>query len=179
MNHVDLIVRAQQGDQEAFEELYRSCYAPVYRFALTRIKSPDDAEDTTQDVFIKLLETLPRYRQQSPSLLPYLFVIARNKIIDHYRKRRPEYDEEELWKLASEDPTPEEAAMIGEETAQTIALLNVLGEAEAAIVRMKYFDGFSTAEIAAVVGKREDAVRQILSRSIRLIRSHYTSRGSH
>lgn len=178
VDHHTLIAQAQQGDPKAFEELYRSYYAPLYRFALTRMKSPDDAEDITQEVFIKLLAALPTYRAENPSLLPYLFVMARNKIIDHYRKRRPEYDEEGLWKIASEDPTPEESAVLGEETAYVIRLLNTLGEAESEIVRLKYLDGYSTAEIASILHKKEDAIRQTLSRSIRHMRSLYTSQGS-
>lgn len=175
VDHTNLIARAQGGDEAAFEELYRACYAPVYRFVLTRIKSHDEAEDITQEVFVKLLNTLARYEKRSPSLLPYLFVIARNAIIDQYRKRRPEAPEEELWELASADPTPEEAAILGEETAQVIALVNQLKESDAAVVRMKYFDGLSTAEIALVVEKSEEAVRQILSRSVAQLRSLYTS----
>lgn len=175
MDHLDLITRAQQGDEDAFEELYRACYAPVYRFVLMRMKSPDDSEDITQEVFVKLLASLPRYEQRNRSLLPYLFVMARNAVIDHYRKSRPMASEEELWELASKDPSPEEAAMMGEEAAQAVALLNSLKEADAEVVRMKYFDGLSTAQIAQSINKSEDAVRQILSRSIHQLRSLYTS----
>ena len=178
VDHYDLVLRAKAGDPKAFETLYTECYSPVYRFVLTRTKSQDDAEDITQEVFVKLLDSLKRYAQKGPSLLPYLFVIARNKVIDHYRKKRPEYDDEMLWEMASEDPSPEDVARLGEETAHAVRLLNALGETEAMVVRLKYFDNFSTARIAQMLGKSEDAVRQILSRSIRYMRSLYTSHGS-
>lgn len=174
MDHYDLIKRAQDGDAEAFEALFRTCYAPVYRFVLSRLKSPDDADDVTQDVFIKFLAALPRYEQQRHSALPYLFAIARNAIVDRYRTRRPELSVDELWERESEDPSPEEVAMLGEEAAHAVTLVNSLKETDAMVIRLKYFDGFSTAEIAETLDKSEEAIRQIMSRSMAHLRSLYT-----
>jgi RNA polymerase sigma-70 factor (ECF subfamily) len=178
MDHRALIAKAQAGDPSAFDELFRACYAPVFRFVFIRLKSHDDAEEITQDVFVKMLASLSRYEDRGPSLLPYLFTLARNAVIDLVRKRKPELDDEALWALPSGDPTPEESARLGEETAHVLKLLNQLSEAERDALRLKYLDGFSTAEVAATLGKTEEAVRQLVSRGVRRIRSLYESSGS-
>lgn len=170
MDHLALIERAQAGEHAAFDALYRSAYAPVYRFVLIRVKSKDVAEDITQDVFIKFLKALPTY-VGSPSILPFLFTAARNTIIDHYRKRKPDYDDEALWALASEDPSPEETAALGAEVTMVLKLLSQLSPAEEAAIKLRYLDGLSTVEVAAILEKSEEAVRQILSRGVRGIRS--------
>lgn len=178
MDHRALIARAQAGDPQAFEELFRVCYAPVFRFVFLKLKSRDESEDVTQEVFIKMLKSLPQYEDRGPSLLPYLFVIARNAVIDHVRRRRPEAGDDELWALVSEDPTPEESAKLGEETASVMKLLSQLSEAEEIVLKLKYLDGLSTTEIGAILEKSEEAVRQQLSRGIRHARSLLESPGS-
>lgn len=177
MDHVALIRRARAGDHAAFDALYRSCYAPLYRFVLIRVRSKDVAEDITQDVFIKFLRALPRYTG-APSVLPYLFTVARTTVIDHYRKRQPDFDDDALWALASEDPSPEEEAALGVEVARVLRFLSKLSPAEEAAIKLRYLDGLSTAEVAAILEKSEDAVRQILSRGVRELRSLLEGSGS-
>lgn len=178
MSHVDLIQRAQAGDHGAFSELYTSCYAPVYRFIVVRVKSKEDADDITQDVFVKMLRALPTYQSRSDSLLPYLFTIARNAIIDYLRKKKPIYDDDALWDLASADPSPEEAARLGGEVTEVLKALHKLSEAEEAAITLKYLDGLGTAEVAGILGRTEESVRQLLSRGIRNIRSILESTSS-
>lgn len=177
MDHKELIVRAKEGDHAAFDTLYRLCYAPLYRFVLIRVKSKDESEDITQDTFIKLVRALPRYEGEG-SVLPYLFTIARNTIIDHYRKRKPDYDDEALWALASDAPSPEESAALGAEVAEVMGLLHQLSDAEESVIKLRYLDGLPTADVAAIVGKSDEAVRQVLSRGIRRIRSLLESKRS-
>ncbi len=169
MDHIALIQRARDGDHAAFDTLYRTCYAPVYRFVLIRVRSKDEAEDITQDVFIKFLRILPQYESRG-STLPYLFTMARNAVIDHYRKRRPDYNDDALWALASEGPSPEEESALGAEVSKVLKLLDELSDAEEAAIKLRYLDGLSTTEVAAILLKSEDAVRQILSRGIRRLR---------
>ncbi len=178
MDHRTLIASAQAGNSQAFEELFRVCYAPVFRFIFLKLKSRDESEDVTQEVFIKMLKSLPHYEDRGPSLLPYLFVIARNAVIDHVRKQKPEAGDDELWALVSQDPTPEESAQLGEETSQVIRILSQLSEAEEAVLKLKYLDGLSTSEISLLLEKSEEAVRQLLSRGIRRARSLLESPGS-
>jgi RNA polymerase sigma-70 factor (ECF subfamily) len=169
MDSRDIVQRAQQGDERAFTTLYAELYAPLFRFVFLRTKDRDLAEDITQNTFIKFLAALPTFVGSAP--LPYLHTVARNAIIDHYRKKQPDYDDEALWALASTAPTAEEALALGEEVAAVVSVLSQLSPAEEVVVRLKYLDGLETAEIATYLNKTEEAVRQLLSRGVRHIRS--------
>ena len=169
-------LNADPGYQGAFEKLYTSAYAPVFRFIVMRLKSRDEAEDVTQDVFIKFLNALPQYRAQG-SMLPYLFTVARNAVIDHLRRKKPTYDDDALLQIASSEPTAEERSGLGEEVAEVMGLLSQLSEAEEAVVKLRYLDGLATYEVAKLLGKNEDAVRQLLSRGLKRLRILCESRG--
>lgn len=77
-----------RGEPAPFEELVLRYSASVYAFCLRMTGSAQDAEDLTQDVFLQLLRALPRARTELP-LRPWIFVIARNKCLDHLKRRRP------------------------------------------------------------------------------------------
>ncbi len=169
MSELDLLARAQAGDQEAFDELYRSTYAPVFRFVLSRIKNVDEAEDITQDVFMKFLRAVPTYQPRG-SMLSYLLAAARNTIIDHLRRKKPDYDDDALFNIAADDPSAEQVSALGEESAYALQCLAKLSPGEQEVVRLKCLDGLSTEEISTTVGKSEEAVRQLLSRGLKHIR---------
>jgi RNA polymerase sigma-70 factor (ECF subfamily) len=171
VEYTDLIARARGGDEAAFETLYKNLYAPVYRFVLMRTKDKTLADDVTQETFIKFLAALPRFQGTSP--LAYLHTIARTTCIDHFRKVRPTESDEELWDHASEAPSPEEESQLGAEVGELFRALATLPPAEAAVVKAKYLDGLETLEIAAFLDKSEEAVRQLVSRGLRRLRSYY------
>lgn len=172
MDYRDLIHRAQGGDEDAFTALYQGTYAPLYRFVLIRVKDRALADDITQETFIKFLGALPTYTAQL-SPLPYLHTVAKNSIIDHFRKRAPDYDDEALWALGSGAPTQEEVAILGEDVGEALRLLAELSVDEAEAIKCKYLDGLETKEISAHLDKSEESVRQILSRGMRRLRSLY------
>ena len=83
----ELVRRARDGDVEAFGSLFDHYHEDVYRFVASRVRSPSDAEDLTQTVFVKVLEALPRYESRGIPFGGWLFRLARNTIIDHVRTR--------------------------------------------------------------------------------------------
>lgn len=83
-----LTSRAQTGDREAFGELYRRYLPPVLRFLSYRVSSKSDAEDLAGLVFFRAWQALPRYREQEAGFRAWLYRIARNSVIDHYRTSR-------------------------------------------------------------------------------------------
>ncbi|MEK7530262.1 MAG: sigma-70 family RNA polymerase sigma factor [Patescibacteria group bacterium] len=172
MDHRELIKKAKEGDRPAFDELYRTVYAPVYRFIVMRVKSKDEAEDLCQIVFTKFFIALPSYRDSGPSVLPYLFTMARNAIIDETRKRKPIYDDDALWSIADQSPSAEQNSMQHEEVMTVLNAMQACSEAEEAVLKLRYLDGFSTAEVAALLEKSPEAIRQLLSRALRHIRTY-------
>ncbi len=166
----DLVGNATGGDTTAFDELYQRAYAPVFRFIYLRIKRRDDAEDLTQDVFIKVLGAMPKI-EADKSPLPYLFTIARNTVIDWARKKKPEYNDDALFNLMDETQGPEAYADLDQEARRVLSVMTKLSETDEALIKLKYMDGLSHKEIANIVGKNEEAVRQALSRAMRELRT--------
>lgn len=167
-----LISRAGGGDKTAFETLYRMYMIPIYRYAHARLKDKDDAEDVVQEVFARAYAAMGRYEDKRETMLPYLFTIARNLIINMGKKKRPDATlPEELDRRPAEVADPEREAMAGEERRALYLALERLPDADRAIIELRFFAEYSYPEIAAKLGKREDAVRQSVARAIKKLRA--------
>src|SRR5512134_3325621 len=81
-----LLKKAQDGDAEAFGELYEIHAPAIFRFIYAHIDNRLDAEDLTEDVFFRAWRSLPSYKEQGVPFIALLFRIGRNAIIDHYRR---------------------------------------------------------------------------------------------
>ncbi len=175
MTEVDLLLKAQAGDQDAFDELYRSAFAPVFRFVFSRTRDKDVAEDITQDVFVRFLKAVPTYTPRG-SMLSYLLASAHNAVIDWSRKKKPVLDDEMLLTVPSEEATAEEGLQVAGDARVALDALAQLSAGEEEVVRLRCLDGFSTEEVSKLLGKSEEAVRQLLSRGLRHIRTYIESK---
>jgi RNA polymerase sigma-70 factor, ECF subfamily len=165
-----LIRKAKSGDRGSFDALYRMYAAPVYRFAFARTRNPDDAEDITQDVFLKMLEALGSYQERGSGMLPYLFTIARNLIINHGKKKRADVMPPDELDRHGAGEDPEMVAIQKEDKRDVLLLLEELNEGEREVIELKFFGERSYAEISDTLGKREDAIRQTVARAIKKMR---------
>jgi len=86
----DLVAQCRRGDREAWEIIVRSRHARIYNLAYRFTGRPDEAEDLTQEVFLKVYRTLHLYRSESGALETWIVRVARNHFIDHYRKYKTE-----------------------------------------------------------------------------------------
>jgi RNA polymerase sigma-70 factor (ECF subfamily) len=165
----ELIRKAQSGDKDAFGQLYTHFYTPVYRYLLVRIRNRSDAEDLAADTFVKFFNAIPDFALTRQSPLPYLFTIARNTLIDQVRKKShsSSIEDEELFAIPDLGPDAEEIASEGEDAELIRAVIPQLPPGERSAVTLRYFDGLSTKECAELLGKSEEAVRQLLSRGLR------------
>src|SRR5580765_7983039 len=86
-----LVERAQRHDPDAVSELYRRYSGQIYRFCLLRVSDDAAAQDLTEDVFLNMLEYLPRYVDKGSPFVAWLYRIAHDRVVDHYRRhaRRP------------------------------------------------------------------------------------------
>ena len=82
----ELIKRAQHRDQEAFAQLYEAYFDKIYRYIFLKIGSEMEAEDMTQQVFLKALESLSSFKWQGKPFSTWLYRIAHNQIVDYFRK---------------------------------------------------------------------------------------------
>ena len=82
----DLVRRAQQGHSEAFAGLYEAYYDKIYRYVMFKTGDSLEAEDLTEEVFLRMLESIGSFKWQGYPFTSWLFRIAHNLVIDYYRK---------------------------------------------------------------------------------------------
>ena len=160
----DLLERAVRGDAEAFGLLYRLHLARVYRFVHYRVSDPLEAEDLTETVFLKAWEALPAYQQAGLPWTAWLFRIAANTVIDHYRTRRPHDGLEET--LPDEALELVERVSLSEERGKVREALQQLPPDQRRLLWLRFVDGLSHAEVASMLGKTEGNVRVMQHRAL-------------
>ncbi len=167
-----LVERAKSGDKTAFAEIYETHLTPVYRYCFVRLGNREEAEDVTQETFVKAYEAIARFEATRDSFLPYLFTVARNLLINRGKKKRPDtFPSEDIDRQAGTEDTAWFTEQ--EERKKTIrGALDVLSESEREIIELRFFAERSYAEIAELCEKREDAVRQHVARAMKKMREH-------
>jgi RNA polymerase sigma-70 factor, ECF subfamily len=168
----DLLARAQRGDRAALDELCREEWPAVYRLVAGRLASRQEAEDVTQEVFLRALRHLDAYRSGSGSFRPYLIAVARNLLRDRWRsERRVGWADADPDSLATGERGPEAAALAAEERAALAAGLARLSPAYRSVLRLRLLEGRSAADTAALLGRSPEAVRQLQHRALVALRA--------
>jgi RNA polymerase sigma-70 factor, ECF subfamily len=172
------LVRAAQAHPSAFSPLYAEYHARIFRYLRLRVPDDDEAADLTQQVFLQALDALPRYDERGLPFAAWLFRIARNAAIDAQRKRRQTVDIDLLPEalLRSDDGDPEAEALRQERLERLRALLGQLDAEQRELLALRFAAGLTSREIAAIVDKREAAVKRQLSRLIQKLREQYGDR---
>ena len=161
-----LVDRAIDGDGDAFGRLYDMHVDRVYRHIYYRVSNNADAEDLTQQVFIKAWQAIGRYKKTASPFLAWLIKISHNLVIDFYRSKKNEtYIDFDIvaTKLETDPAHLVENSFNQQEIRQAI---NKLKGDQQQVILMRFIEDFSYAEIAAALGKSEGAVRVILHRGL-------------
>ncbi len=157
---VSALVESARCDPAAFAELYDRFVQPVFRYIRSRVGGAPEAEDLTAQTFLAALESLPRYRHRG-RFSAWLFTIARSKVVDHLRRRAPEWLDESH---AADGPDPLAQAARSEESARLSALIRALDSEEQELIRLRFVADLPFAAMASVLGKNEAAVKKSLYR---------------
>ncbi len=166
-NEPKLVVRAIKGDSDAFSILYGYYLDAIYRYIFVRIGNAVEAEDLTEDVFVRAWEALPNYRPTQHPFKSWLYRIAHNLIVDHHRKRKPVgLVDEEIQSDASMVSLPEEIVELNQDAHVLAEAVRQLGEEEQLVVVLRFVEGLSHREVAEVIGKSEAASRVIQHRAL-------------
>lgn len=163
------------GDRSIdFGTLYQQQLPRIYRYLRARSSSDDEAADLTQQVFLNALAALPTYEVRSSPIEAWLFRIARNVAIDASRRNRSIVSFELLPNVgALADTYDLEAAVIQSESLQKIASwISQLDDTQRELLFLRFVAGLKTKEIAAIVGKREGAIRKQLQRTLRRLKEY-------
>jgi RNA polymerase sigma factor (sigma-70 family) len=163
-----LVQQAKSGDADAFARLYDAYLPRVYRYVHFRVADDQTAEDLTAQVFLNAWEHLERFKAEAP-FLAWLYTIARNQVIDHYRTRRPSVSLEQVAALPSgRRPVDEEVQAHFDEQAMREAL-QVLTEDQQQVLILRFIAELSTEEIAQMLHKRPGAVRALQMRGLQAL----------
>ena len=162
-----LVEHAQRGDREALEELYLIHFDRIYSYLHLSVGNRHDAEDITTQTFLKMLEAIGRFRWQSVPFSAWLFRIAHNLAIDHFRaRRRVQWEDEVPEPPGVEESSAEDQAMdsLGQEG--MLALIEQLSAEQRQVLTLKFLFGFANAEVAGILGKTEGAVKSLQHRAL-------------
>jgi RNA polymerase sigma-70 factor (ECF subfamily) len=168
----ETINRAIAGEVEAFGELYDRYLDDIYRFIRFQIARQEDAEDLAETVFLKAFESLPGFRggRRMTNFRAWIYRIARNLVIDHYRTRKQDLPLDPEYASAETADRPE-TLLQDRETAERIhRAVNRLEEPFRPVIVMRFVGGLSYRETADALGLTENYVRVIQYRALRKLR---------
>lgn len=167
-----LIERAKSGDAEAFAKLYDAYVERVSRYVYFRISEDYDVEDLVSQVFLKAWENLSHYKAGNSLFAAWLYTIAKNLVIDHYRTRKDTLPLEEILALASETEMPDEEVQTRFDLAALRNALQVLPYDQQQALILKYIAGVPNESIARLLNKQEGTVRGLQMRGLQTLAKH-------
>jgi RNA polymerase sigma-70 factor (ECF subfamily) len=173
----ELIAAAQGGDSVALTELFNANFPRVYRYMLARTGRSEDAEDLTQEVFIRMLDGLGRYQWRDVPFTAWLFKIAHNIVVSRYRR-----DGAWMGKTTTLSESISTSATGPEDEVETrMALEQVLSAAQQLppmqrrVVELRFAAGLTVAETAQVLSKTENNVKVIQHKAIARLKQYIGS----
>ncbi|HKF13638.1 MAG TPA: sigma-70 family RNA polymerase sigma factor [Gaiellaceae bacterium] len=171
----ELVERAQRGDRAALEELYLLHFDRIYSYLHMSVGSRHDAEDLTTQTFLKMLEAIGRFQWRSVPFSAWLFRIAHNLAMDHFRANRRWQPEEEIPEaIQGEETSAEEQALVSLGETSMLEMIERLSPEQRQVLTLKFVFRFSNGEAAAILGKTEGAVKSLQHRALASLQKHVT-----
>ncbi|HZD55217.1 MAG TPA: RNA polymerase sigma factor [Anaerolineales bacterium] len=173
LDEVQLIALAQDGEAEAFGELYERHVQTIFRFIYVRLDDRRDAEDLTEEVFLRVWQSLPNYREQGVPFLAFLFRIARNAVIDFYRSSKSSGRQESIEDSLVQDfhSDPGDQAITNLEHQELRQILDHMREDYRMVLVLRFLSELSPEETAQVMGRSTGAVRVLQHRALSALRN--------
>jgi RNA polymerase sigma-70 factor (TIGR02952 family) len=171
-DHVEtwqLVTLAQAGDGDAFGLLYDKYVEPVYRYLYYRVGDRGLAEDFTSETFLRALRRIGKLEYQGRDVGAWFITIARNLVLDHAKSARNRFE------VVTDEPIEGSNAVASTESTvlanltsqELVAAVNQLGADQRECIVLRFIQGLSVSETAAVMGKGDGAVKALQHRAIR------------
>jgi RNA polymerase sigma-70 factor (ECF subfamily) len=166
----ELVRRAQKRDPEAFNQLYEGHFDRIYRYLVLKVGDRTEAEDLTQQVFLKALESIASYSWRGVPFSAWLFRIAHNQVVDYFRKmsKQKSVPLDEARTVGTSD-----TALLAEQNLkleQVAVACKSLTDAQQEVMSLRFAGGLSIAEVAKVMGKSEGAVKALQHSAVAALR---------
>jgi RNA polymerase sigma-70 factor, ECF subfamily len=161
-----LVERAQSGDRSALEELYLMHFDRIYSYLHMSVGNRHDAEDLTTQTFLKMLESIGKFRFRSAPFSAWLFRIAHNLAMDHVRACRRWQPEEEVPEPSEQEPSAEAQALQSIGRQSMLELIEHLSPEQQQVLTLKFVFNFANADVATILGKTEGAIKSLQHRAL-------------
>jgi len=157
----NLVSRAQKGDEVAFSQLYEEYFDKIYRYIVIRMGDRMEAEDITQQVFLKALQSINSFKWKGAPFSAWLYRIAHNQLVDYLRKtkRRTSVPLDEITLAADSDPQEDVEKEF--DIRQLSAAIQHLTESQRAVISLRFSSELPIAEVARIMDKSEGAIKAL------------------
>ena len=169
----NLIEKARQKDQKAFNALLNNYWSDVYRFQLSKTQNEEEAEDITIKTFSKAFDKINLYNERY-NFKTWLISISKNIFLDHVRKKRTETisinkTTSEAYKIFDESPSAEDQLIIEQNLAQLLHFIKQLKPHYQEIINLRYFREMSYKEMADTLNEPMSNIKVKLLRAKKLL----------
>ncbi len=157
-----LVLRAKERDEAALTQLYEENFDKIYRYIVLKIGDRTEAEDMTQQVFLKAFKSISGYRSKGSPFSSWLFRIAHNQVVDHWRKKSKRATvplEETLVGSGNSNPGSDVERKMDIEN--LVAATKRLTGLQQEVVSLRFAGGLSVAQVARLMGKTEGAIKAL------------------
>jgi RNA polymerase sigma-70 factor (ECF subfamily) len=155
-----LIKAVQNGNPEAFADLYNANVDRVYRYIYARVASVEVAQDLTADVFLKVLETLPTYQVRDVPLLGWMYHIAHSRVVDYFRRGRQKFPHYDIDNVSASTTDNVDDALVFEQQAKRIGkALRQLSPDQQQVIILRFVEGHNLETTARLLNKTVGAVK--------------------
>ena len=172
-NEQVLITQAQTGDEGAVTLLYETHVDAIFEYVRYRVDSKSTAEDLTSEVFLRMVRGLADYESQGIPFRAWLFRIAANMVIDHYRQRKKGSDAPLLDDYASDDTDPFDRLADSEDQLRLQVAIRALPETYQDLLLLRFVENLPHTEIAKIMNKSAEALRAMQYRALKALAEQF------
>lgn len=177
----DLVMKAQSGDESSFAGLYERFFDQIFRYVSFKTGSPTEAEDITGEVFVRMIESIHRFKWQGHPFSSWLFRIAHNLIVDYFRKK----GKKTLVPLEGTADNLQSAHVdVDRRIDVELAMYEIhramagLTDLQREVISMRFAGGLSVAETARAIGKKDNAVKALQHAGLKKLRKTLAAKAS-
>jgi RNA polymerase sigma-70 factor (ECF subfamily) len=169
---VELVAKAQQGDAEAFGQLYDRYVDVVYRYVFYRVSNRSLTEDMVSETFLRALRRITSFTWQGRDFGAWLVTIARNLIADHYKSSRYKLEVATAEMLDADRATdgPEDEVLDNITNMTLLEAVKMLGAEQQECIVLRFLQGFSVTETALAMGKTDGAIKALQYRAVQSLK---------
>jgi RNA polymerase sigma-70 factor (ECF subfamily) len=172
LSEAELLERVEKLEDDALSEIYDRYELKIYNYIYRRTSNQTLAEDLTAQVFLKMLEAIHNDKTWHSSFSGWLYRIAHNLVIDHYRMRdrQKQVSIDDVPVMPDPGNNPVQAAEIALDSEYLRSAIRRLTDDQAQVISLRFLEGYSFNEIATMMGKTEGAVKALQHRAVSTLR---------